>query len=107
MNINYLKMKKRPTLEDLSDVLDVLQRGEFFTTTGEIVLASFSIKRDGVELELINTFPLAFAEVIWGDGTNIHRERIDTSESLEFAVSGIKQQVLGLKTAKWARLEVW
>ena len=107
MNINYLKLAKMPTSDDWSGVLDVLRRGDFFSTTGEIVLKSFSINRDGVEFELQNTFPLAFAEVIWGDGKEIHRERMEMSGMSDFGNVACKQQILGLKNAKWARLEVW
>ena len=107
MNINYLKMAKMPTVDDWSGVLEALRRGDFFSTTGEIVLKSFSISRAGVAFEVETTFPLAFAEVIWGDAKGIHRERIDTSETIEFGMISIKHLVPALKNANWARLEVW
>ena len=107
MNINYLKMDKMPAVNDWSAVLDVLRTGNFFTTTGEVHLKSFSITRDGVEFEFANTFPLSFAEVIWGDDKGVHRQRIGLNDSFEFTMGSIKQQILDLKTAKWARLEVW
>jgi len=51
------------------------------------------------------TFPPAFAEVIWGDGSKVHRQRIDLSDGEAF--SGKKLRVpLDLKGGRWVRLEV-
>ena len=52
------------------------------------------------------TFPPAFAEVIWGDGSRVHRRRIDLADEEAFAGKELRVPV-DLKGAKWVRLEVW
>jgi hypothetical protein len=52
------------------------------------------------------TFPPAFAEVIWGDGSRVQRKRVDLSDQEPFAGKVLRVRV-DLKGAKWVRLEVW
>ncbi|MFO1512895.1 MAG: hypothetical protein U1F83_08305 [Verrucomicrobiota bacterium] len=121
MNINYLKMDKLPRYADgWQPVLDTLRAGRFFVTTGEILIPSFKVggKESGQTLELSNkgttpvevtlewTFPLAFAEVISGDGRQVYRERIDLADTEGFGVKKLHVPV-DLKGRRWARFEVW
>ena len=121
LNINYLKLDKLPRFDDgWQPVLDALRGGRFFVSTGEVLLPEFTVggKQSGqtlrlggnttVELEarLKWTFPPAFAEVVWGNGSSVHRRRIDLADGE--ALSGRKLRVsVDLKEAKWVRLEVW
>ncbi len=121
MNINYLKLDRLPRFEDgWQPVLDALRNGSFFVSTGEVLLSAFTVggKESGQTLHLGSTttvplearvewtFPPAFAEVIWGDGSRVGRRRIDLSD--EKALSGKMLRIpVDLKTAKWVRLEVW
>ena len=52
------------------------------------------------------TFPLKFAEIVWGDGQTTHREVIDLPDVREF---GDKRFRWRAKAAgwKWARVAVW
>ena len=59
-----------------------------------------------VEARLEWTFPPAFAEVIWGDGNAVLRQRIDLSDGEAFSGRNLRVPV-DLKGAKWVRLEVW
>jgi hypothetical protein len=106
MNINYLKLAKMPTPDDWSAVLEVLKRGEFFTTTGEVLMHSFEVKGGEVRAELEWTFPLAFAEVISGDGAKVSRKTIPLPETTEHGRQTFTWPV-ELKGAKWVRLEAW
>ena len=58
------------------------------------------------ETDLEWTFPLAFAEVISGDGKCVSRDRIALENAGPF---GTRKLRIPLKFAgrKWARLEVW
>jgi hypothetical protein len=121
MNINYLKLDRLPHFADgWQPVLDALRQGRFFVSTGEVLLPEFRVggKESGQTLRLDGkmtaeleatvewTFPPAFAEVIWGDGSAVHRHRVDLSDCEAFA--GKKLRVpLDLKGARWVRLEVW
>jgi hypothetical protein len=104
MNINYLKMEKMPGPDDWSSVLDVLRRGEFFSTTGEILIESCKLSRNQIDIQVEATFPLAFIEVIWGDAKGVHREKVFDYITEEGGV-GLKSPV-ELKDAIWARVEV-
>ncbi len=121
MNINYLRLPKMPRYADgWSPVLDVLRRGAFFTTTGEILIRSFTVggKQSGetlrrteadkaeVSVELEWTFPMKFAEIICGDGTQVFRERIDMTDTDAFSSKVIKVQA-DLRGQRWVRLEAW
>jgi hypothetical protein len=52
------------------------------------------------------TFPPSFAEVVWGDGTNVHRHRTDLSAERGFGGTDLRVDV-ALTAARWVRLEVW
>lgn len=120
MNINYLKLKQIPRFQDgWGSVLDALRNGQFFVTTGEVLLPSFSIdgkesgqvlkvtkNRSQVKAALQWTFPLRFAEIVSGDGTQVFRQKVDLSDTRAFG-----QRTLSVNTdlskRLWARLEVW
>ena len=121
LNVNYLKLDNIPQYKNgWQPVLDVLESGNFFTTTGEILLPSFTIngKEAGETLQLetsgkatikvaINwTYPLNFAEIISGDGKEVYRERINLNDTPAF---GSRQMTLNtnLKNRSWVRFEVW
>ena len=121
MNINYLKLAQIPKFADgWQPVLDTLRHGEFFTTTGEILIPEFFVagkasgeiisggksKNVTLRAKLTWTFPLAFAEIISGDGKTIHRQRIKLADTEAFGTRVLKIPV-DLAGQKWVRLEVW
>jgi hypothetical protein len=121
MNVNYLKLERLPRFEDgWASVVDALRGGRFFVSTGEMLLPTFTVagKESGqmvrlgektiVELEthLEWTFPPAFAEIIWGDGKDVHRQHVDLREEIAFSSKRLRVSV-DLKGAKWVRLEAW
>jgi hypothetical protein len=121
MNINYLKLDKVPRFDDgWQPVLDALRGGRFFVSTGEVLIPEFTVsgKESGQTLRLIGrttadvearvewTFPPVFAEVIWGDGATVHRQRIDLADGEAFSSRKLRVTV-DLKGAKWVRLEIW
>jgi hypothetical protein len=121
MNVTYLKLDKLPRFDDgWQSVVDALRQGRFFVSTGEVLLPEFQAggKESGQTLKLSGesnvdvtarvewTFPPAFAEVIWGDGSRIQRKRVDLSDQDAFADKVLRVPV-DLKGAKWVRLEVW
>ncbi|MDB6154909.1 MAG: hypothetical protein JWL90_3362 [Chthoniobacteraceae bacterium] len=119
MNINYLRLDKLPRFGDgWQPVLDALRGGRFFTSTGEVLIPEFTVggKRSGdtldtkgdptplLEASLDWTFPLAFAEIVSGDGRRVYRERINLSER---GSSQKISQPVDLKGRTWVRFEVW
>src|SRR5262249_52596573 len=101
-------------------ILDALQRGQFFVTTGEILLHEFTVGgqasgntlrwRSGdhpeLRVSLAWTFPLRFAEVISGDGQRVYRERMDLPDTVAFGERVLKANPR-VEGRKWVRFEVW
>jgi hypothetical protein len=121
MNINYIRLDRLPRFDDgWQPILDALRQGRFFVSTGEILMPEFKVdgKSSGQTLHLPGrttvevtariewTFPPAFAEVVWGDGNQVYRKRLDLSDSEPFSDRLLRIRV-DLKGAKWVRLEVW
>jgi hypothetical protein len=117
-NVNYLKLGALPKFSDgWQPVLDTLRGGKFFTTTGEILIPRFTVggKESGstisakstmLEAKLEWTYPLAFAEVVMGDGEKIFRQRIDLGDTKSFGSRELKVPVK-LQGMKWVRFEAW
>ncbi len=120
VNINYLKLDKIPRFDDgWQPVLDALRGGKLFVTTGEVLVptCTFDGKTGGETVTLQNgkatieaslewTFPLAFAEVISGDGQAVFRQRIELNDTDAFGMRVIKLPI-DLAGRKWVRFEVW
>lgn len=121
LNVNYLQMNKLPDYSSgWQPILDVMQQGKFFVSTGEILLPSFTVNGKGagetltvpadgkatVALTIDWTYPLTFVEIISGDGKQVYRDRIDLTNTLPF---GKKQYrfTTNLKNRTWVRVEVW
>ena len=111
MNINYIKIDRLPTFDRWGDALVPVANGDFFTTTGEVLLpdvnlASSSAGEIVARVRAQWTFPLRFAEIVWGDGQTTHREVIELGDTREF---GNRQFEWRTKANgwTWARVAVW
>lgn len=121
LNVNYLQMDKLPVYNNgWQEVLDAMESGKFFTTTGEVLIPNFTIngKAAGENVKIDDpakakisfnirwTFPLNFAEIISGDGKSTFRHRIDLTSTEAYGQQTINE-VMNLSGKKWVRLEVW
>lgn len=120
MNINYVKLDTLPKFKDgWQPLLDSLRGGQFFTTTGEILIPKFSVagKSSGQEIpddsgekaleaDIEWTFPMSFANVVSGDGKQVFYQRIDLSDTDGFGSKKL-QIPLNLKGRTWVRFEAW
>ncbi len=122
MNVNYVRLDRIPSSgEGWKSVLDSLRAGQFFVSTGEVLIPEFAVngKESGSTLEPASsvalaevrarlrwTFPLRFAELISGDGKAIHRQRIDLSDTEPFGTRELRIQA-DLTGKSWVRLEAW
>ena len=111
MNINYIKLDRLPAFDRWGDALVPMAKGEFFTTTGEVLLpevdlTSSSAAQIVATVHAVWTFPLRFAEIVWGDGRTTHREVISLADTREF---GSKRFEWRAKASgwTWARVAVW
>ena len=122
MNINYLKMDAIPRYEDgWQPVLDRLSSGQFFVTTGEVLIPEFDVSGSesgatlparidrseaSVNVNLEWTYPLSHMEIVSGDGSNIYRDRVDLADTREFGTKTLNIP-MDLRNRKWLRIEVW
>ena len=106
MNINYLKIPSLPSIDDWSEVVDVMRKGEFFVSTGEVLLHSHEFNPNKITVDIEWTFPLGFAEIIWAEGQEVKRHTVSLSNVGEFGRQQFEFPV-NLSNATWARLEVW
>ncbi len=72
--INYVKLDKVPLYsESWAPLIDVMQRGEFYGTTGEVLFHQWGIEGSGAKsvysANIEYTYPLEFADLVWSDGT--------------------------------------
>lgn len=121
MNVNYMMLDKLPKFkEGWKPVVDAMQKGKFFSTTGEVLIHELKVNGSisgetlklnadataNIQLKLSWTFPMNFVEIISGDGKKVFREKIDLRNTQAF-----ETKVLNLKTdlkgRKWLRLEAW
>ena len=71
-NVNYVRLDRVPGFDDWSAINRALRGGEFFVTTGEVLIPRWSVEGSGGSREVVAevewTFPLEFVEAVWGDG---------------------------------------
>ncbi len=110
MNLNYLKLDRLPSFDDWSKVAEVLRRGDYFVTTGEVLIPEHSIEAQGsstrVRARLRWTFPLRMAEIVWGDGVSTSRHEIPLEDTPAFRDQQFEWQVPAANW-KWMRLAAW
>jgi len=109
--VNYLRLDHVPgPQDDWTPILNVLRAGDFFVTTGEVLIPRFSVEGAGsrrtITADVEWTFPLEFIEVVWGDGRTVDRQIV---RATEFPAFGSKHFVLPFDaTGKaWVRFAVW
>jgi len=109
--VNYLKLDRVPgPSEDWSPILKAMRDGNFFVTTGEILIRNYAVTGTAAERTISAdaewTFPLSFAEVVWGDGRNVDRKILPVTDlppfgSRHFAVP------FDATGKAWVRFAIW
>jgi len=109
--VNYLKIDRTPGPEDdYSPILKALRDGNFFVTTGEILIRNYSVAGTGnqrtVTADVDWTFPLNFVEVVWSDGRKVDRQTISATDLAPF---GTKHFAIPFDASgkAWVRFAVW
>jgi hypothetical protein len=111
MNVNYIKLDRLPTFDRWGEALRPLAEGAFFTTTGEVLLPEVNLSSSSASeivarARVLWTFPLKFAEIVWGDGKTTHRRAIELSDTREFGSSAFEWRTPA-NGWTWARVAVW
>ncbi len=120
MNINYLRLAQVPRFPEWGEVLDALMRGDFFVSTGEVLIRGFQVagKRSGEILKLASsgqveiqadvewTFPLNFVELVWGNGKDVDRLVVPAADTSQFGQKVFRFS-RDLRGVKWIRFAAW
>jgi hypothetical protein len=109
--VNYVKLDRVPKFdEDWSPVFRSMRAGDFYVSSGEVLLRNWGIEGSGprrtYNAEVEWTFPLEFAELIWGDGDTTHTQTISATDLAPF---GSKKFSIPFDATgkKWVRFAVW
>jgi hypothetical protein len=111
MNVNYVRLDRLPDFDNYGLALEALSRGNYFVSTGEVLLPSVELaggRQDQIvaRAEVTWTFPLQFAEVVWGDGGATRRQLFPLETTRECGRATFEWK-LTAPGWKWARLAVW
>ena len=109
--VNYLKLDRVPRFtEDWSPILQKLRSGDFFVSSGEVLLRSWGIEGSGPRraytAEVEWTFPLEFAELVWGDGETVHTQTVPATDLPPFGSNRFAMP-FDVAGKKWIRFAVW
>jgi hypothetical protein len=109
--INYLKLDKVPMYnESWSPVLEAIRRGDLYGTNGEVLFHNWGVQGSGASsvytASIEYTFPLEFADLVWGDGTRTGHKFIDLRDTMPFGTKEFKIP-FDATGKKWIRLSVW
>ncbi|MSR19865.1 MAG: hypothetical protein EXR91_02660 [Gemmatimonadetes bacterium] len=70
--VTYLRIGALPEPGNYAPIVDALERGDYFVTSGEVLIPSHRFEGSGADMRVVAevqwTFPLDFVEVVYGDG---------------------------------------
>jgi hypothetical protein len=108
--VNYVKVDSPPGIDNWKPIIDSMKRGDYFVTSGEVLIPSWSVQGTGsrrmVVAEVEWTFPLEFAEVVWGDGRETGRRIVPATDLPAFGKHKF-QIPFDADGKKWVRFAVW
>jgi len=111
LDVNYVKLDRVPKFsEGWAPVLDALRAGEFFVTSGEVLLHDYSIQGTGAKSVFVAdvdwTWPPEFVELVWGDGKTTGRQIVPATAVAPFSAH---QYRIPFDAAgkKWVRFAAW
>lgn len=109
--VNYVKLDRVPRFKDgWTPVLDALRAGNYFVTSGEVLLNRWALSGSGAKrtysVEAEWTFPPEFAELVWSDGKTVSRREIDLRDMPPFAKHTFDLP-FDAQGKKWVRFAIW
>jgi hypothetical protein len=105
-NINYLKIgDDLPGPDNYEPVIEAVKKGDFFVSTGEVIIPVCEVKDGSADAEISWTFPMNFAEAVYSDGKTVKREIVKLTDTRPFGSR--KVHIEFPKGMKWARFAAW
>ena len=84
--------------------------GDYFVTSGEVLIPNYAVQGTGNRRTIVAdvewTFPLEFAEVVWGDGQKTDRQIISAMDLPAFGKHHFEIP-FDSTGKKWVRFAVW
>jgi hypothetical protein len=109
-NVNYVRLDRVPGFDDWSPVCKALRAGEFFVTTGEVLIPSWGVEGEGNERTVVAemewTFSLEFVEVVWGDGERVGRSVESATDKPPFGSHRFRIP-FDASGKTWVRFSAW
>jgi hypothetical protein len=108
--VNYVKLDALPGPDNWKPIVDAMKRGDYFVTSGEVLIPFYAVQGTGNQRTVVAdvewTFPLEFAELVWGDGQKTDRQIISLTDLPAF---GKRRFQIPFNTTgkKWVRFAVW
>jgi hypothetical protein len=108
--VSYIKVEGQPGIDNWKPIVDAMLKGNYFVTSGEVLIPYYSVEGTGdkrtISADVEWTFPLEFAEVVWGDGQKTERQIISVTDEPAFGKHhfAIPFDATG---KKWVRFAVW
>ena len=86
MNANYVRIGELPNFDNYGRMLEAVSRGDYFISMGQVLLPEVEISKASAsaikaKARIQWTFPLAFGEIVWGDGKETFTKTFDLTET--------------------------
>ncbi|HEX4075802.1 MAG TPA: hypothetical protein VHX49_10415 [Candidatus Acidoferrales bacterium] len=108
--VNYVKVSSAPGLDNWKPIIDAMKEGNYFVTSGEVLIPSFSVSGTGNQRTIVAdvewTFPLEFVDVVSGDGKTVDRRVVSVTDFPPFGQHHF-QIPFDATGKKWVRFAVW
>jgi hypothetical protein len=111
MNANYVRIGELPNFDNYGRMLEAVSRGEFFISMGQVLLPEVEISKASpsaitAKTRIQWTFPLAFGEIVWGNGKETFTRTFDLTETRPFGSAAFEFSTEAANW-QWARVAVW
>ena len=111
MNANYVRIGELPNFDNYGRMLEAVSRGDYFISMGQVLLPEVEISTASpsaikAKTRIQWTFPLAFGEVVWGDGKETFTRTFDLTETRPFGSATFEFNT-DARNWQWARVAVW
>jgi hypothetical protein len=108
--VTYIRPMGRPGIDNWAPIIDAMKAGNFFVTSGEVLIPQYEVRGVGsrrlISASVQWTFPLEFAEIVWGDGLHTGRRIIPLTELPAFGKQHFEFPI-DTTGKKWVRFAVW
>ena len=109
--VNYVKLNRVPGPgDDWNPITSALSRGEFFVTTGEVLIRNYAVTGTGNRRTIVAdvdwTFPPEFVEVVSGDGQTTDRQILRATDQAALATQHFEIP-FDATGKKWVRFAAW